>query len=183
MRWSGPDRCWDSTGHQHGGVGGGSSADARDRRGASSQLEVEGLGGFRSRAGPAPPLIVDFVRDRGHRDPGSSRWGVTPICAVVTGQGWRIASVDVLRARRWDTTVREVRSEDLLGQIRRVPPTPARRSVPGTCGCTKPQRDSGGSLHPGADLPRRAARAIRGGKSHLPVRPTRVMTSRPPRSL
>jgi hypothetical protein len=37
-------------------------------------------------------LIVEFIRDHaGHREPGGLRWGVEPICAVLTEHGLKIA--------------------------------------------------------------------------------------------
>ena len=64
---------------------------------------------------------MDFVRDHaGHRDPGGLRWGVEPICAVLTGHGLKIAPSRYYEHVNRTPTAREVRDEYLLGQIRRV---------------------------------------------------------------
>jgi len=64
---------------------------------------------------------VDFVRGHaGHRDPGGLRWGVEPICAVLTEHGLKIAPSTYYEHVKRTPTAREVRDEDLLGEIRRV---------------------------------------------------------------
>ena len=66
-------------------------------------------------------MIVDFVRDHaGHREPGGLRWGVEPICAVLTEHGLKIAPSTYYEHVNKMPTVREIRDEYLLGQIRRV---------------------------------------------------------------
>jgi putative transposase len=64
---------------------------------------------------------VDFVRDHaGHREPGGLRWGVEPICAVLTEHGLKIAPSTYYEHVNRTPTVREIHDEYLLGQIRRV---------------------------------------------------------------
>ena len=64
---------------------------------------------------------MEFVRDHaGHRDAGGLRWGVEPICAVLTEHGLPIAPSTYYEHLNRTPTAREVRDEDLLGQIRRV---------------------------------------------------------------
>ncbi len=47
---------------------------------------------LRSQARPALPLGVDFIRDRAdRRERGGLRWGVEPICAVLSEQCLKIA--------------------------------------------------------------------------------------------
>lgn len=66
-------------------------------------------------------MIVEFVRDHaGHREPGGLRWGVEPICAVLTEHGLRIAPSTYYEHVHKTPTAREIRDEYLLGQIRRV---------------------------------------------------------------
>ena len=37
-------------------------------------------------------MIVDFIREHAdHREPGGLRWGVEPICAVLTEHGLTVA--------------------------------------------------------------------------------------------
>ena len=57
-------------GYHDRGVGRGPPAEAGERRAAPRQRDPEGRGGFlRSRARPALPLIVDFIRDHAdHRE-------------------------------------------------------------------------------------------------------------------
>jgi putative transposase len=66
-------------------------------------------------------LIVEFIRDHaGHRDPGGLRWGVEPICAVLTEHGLKIAPSTYYEQLTKAPTNRQRRDADLLEQIRRV---------------------------------------------------------------
>jgi putative transposase len=64
---------------------------------------------------------VDFVRDHAdHREPGGLRWGVEPICAVLTEHGLRVAPSTYYEHVHRTPTRRQIHDEYLLGQIRRV---------------------------------------------------------------
>jgi putative transposase len=64
---------------------------------------------------------VEFIRDHaGRREPGGLRWGVEPICAVLTEHGLRIAPSTYYEHVHKTPTARQIRDEYLLGQIRRV---------------------------------------------------------------
>jgi putative transposase len=66
-------------------------------------------------------LIVEFIRDHaGHREPGGLRWGVEPICAVLTEHGLKIAPSTYYERLTKEPTNRQRRDANLLEQIRRV---------------------------------------------------------------
>jgi putative transposase len=66
-------------------------------------------------------VIVDFVREHAdHREPGGLRWGVEPICAVLTEHGLRIAPSTYYEHLGKGPSPRQQRDEYLLEQVRRV---------------------------------------------------------------
>jgi transposase-like protein len=108
-----------------GGVGGGQAAETRERRAAPGKLDPEsGRGFLRSRARPALPLIVEFIREhadrREERDNGGLRWGVEPICTVLSEHGLPVAPSTYNAHVNRAATPREYRDALLLNEIRRV---------------------------------------------------------------
>ncbi|MGI4894261.1 MAG: IS3 family transposase [Janthinobacterium lividum] len=81
-------------------------------------------GFLRGRARPALPLIVDFVREhagnRQSRVDGGLRWGVEPICAVLSEHGLQIAPSTYYEHVNRASTPREQRDAVLVEEIRRV---------------------------------------------------------------
>jgi putative transposase len=66
-------------------------------------------------------LIVEFIRDHaGHRESGGLRWGVEPICAVLTEHGITIAPSTYYEHLDRQPTARERSDALLLNEIRRV---------------------------------------------------------------
>ena len=69
-------------------------------------------------------MIVEFIREhadrRQPRADGGLRWGVEPICAVLTEYGLKIAPSTYYEQVRREPTPREQRDEALLVEIRRV---------------------------------------------------------------
>jgi len=66
-------------------------------------------------------VIVDFVREHAdHREPGGLRWGVEPICAVLTEHGLRIAPSTYYEHLGKGPWPRQQRDEYLTEQVRRV---------------------------------------------------------------
>jgi putative transposase len=66
-------------------------------------------------------LIVEFIREHAdHRDPGGLRWGVEPICTVLTEHGLPVAPSTYYEHLGKAPTPRQHRDEYLLEQIRRV---------------------------------------------------------------
>jgi putative transposase len=66
-------------------------------------------------------LIVEFIRDHaGHRESGGLRWGVEPICAVLTEHGITIAPSTYYEHLARQPTARERSDALLLNEIRRV---------------------------------------------------------------
>ena len=67
-------------------------------------------------------MIVDFIREHADHQPaaGGLRWGVEPICAVLTEHGVKIAPSTYYEWRDKLPTRREERDAVLLGHIRRV---------------------------------------------------------------
>ena len=66
-------------------------------------------------------MIVDFIREHAdHREPGGLRWGVEPICAVLTEHGLKVAPSTYYEHVGKGVTARQQREEFLLEQIRRV---------------------------------------------------------------
>ena len=72
----------------------------------------------------------DFIREHAnHQEPGGLRWGVQPICAVLTEHGVQIAPSTYYEWSDKLPTSRARRDEALLVEIRRV--FTANRSVYG----------------------------------------------------
>jgi putative transposase len=66
-------------------------------------------------------VIVDFVHEHAdHREPGGLRWGVEPICAVLSEHGLQIAPSTYYEHLDKSPTASQKRDEYLLGEIRRV---------------------------------------------------------------
>jgi len=67
-------------------------------------------------------VIVDFIREHADHTPaaGGLRWGVEPICAVLSEHGVKIAPSTYYEWRDKLPTTRQQRDEVLLGHIRRV---------------------------------------------------------------
>ena len=69
-------------------------------------------------------MIVEFIREHAdHREPGGLRWGVEPICAVLSEHGLPVAPstyYDHLGKLGKAPTARQERDEYLLEEIRRV---------------------------------------------------------------
>ena len=66
-------------------------------------------------------MIVDFIREHhDRREPGGLRWGVEPICAVLTEHGVKIAPSTYYEWRDRLPTRREQRDEQLKGHIQRT---------------------------------------------------------------
>jgi putative transposase len=64
---------------------------------------------------------VEFIREHaGHREPGGLRWGVEPICTVLTAHGLPIAPSTYYEHLRRTPTARERRDELLKVEIARV---------------------------------------------------------------
>jgi putative transposase len=64
---------------------------------------------------------VEFIREHAdHREPGGLRWGVEPICRVLTEHGLPVAPSTYYDHLGKAPTVRQQRDEYLLEQIRRV---------------------------------------------------------------
>ncbi|MBI5231029.1 MAG: IS3 family transposase, partial [Coriobacteriales bacterium] len=107
------------------GVRGAEAPAAGERRAEAGQRDLEGGVGFlRGRARPAQSLIVAFVREHAGRRQlaadGGLRWGVEPICAVLTQHGLPIAPSTYYEQVRRQPSARERRDADLLIEIRRV---------------------------------------------------------------
>ncbi len=66
-------------------------------------------------------MIVDFIRDHaGHRDLGGLRWGVEPLCTVLTEHGLKIAPSTYYEHVGRQPTGRDRRDAMLINEIRRV---------------------------------------------------------------
>ena len=66
-------------------------------------------------------MIVDFIRDHaGHRDLGGRRWGVEPLCTVLTEHGLKIAPSTYYEHVGRQPTGRDRRDAMLINEIRRV---------------------------------------------------------------
>jgi putative transposase len=66
-------------------------------------------------------LIVEFIREHAdHRDPGGPRWGVEPICAVLTQHGLPVAPSTYYEHLHRTPTARDRRDAMLVNEIRRV---------------------------------------------------------------
>jgi putative transposase len=61
-------------------------------------------------------VIVDFIREHAdHRTDGGLRWGVEPICRVLTEHGLQVAPSTYYEHAGRTPTARERRDEQLLG--------------------------------------------------------------------
>ena len=81
-------------------VGRDQAAQARGRRAAPGQRNPQG--GFcflRGRARPALPALVRFIAEHADRTDGGLRWGVEPICTVLSEHGCPIAPSTYYDAR------------------------------------------------------------------------------------
>jgi putative transposase len=66
-------------------------------------------------------VIVDFIREHAdHREPGGLRWGVEPICTVLTEHGLKVAPSTYYEHVGKTPTARDQRDEFLVTEIRRV---------------------------------------------------------------
>ena len=67
-------------------------------------------------------MIVDFIREHANHTPaeGGLRWGVEPICAVLSEHGVKIAPSTYYEWRDKLPSAREQRDRVLLEHIRRV---------------------------------------------------------------
>lgn len=66
-------------------------------------------------------MIVDFIRvHAGHQDSGGLRWGVEPICSVLTEHGLPIAPSTYYEHVRRDPSARDYRDAHLVNDIARV---------------------------------------------------------------
>jgi putative transposase len=66
-------------------------------------------------------VIVDFIREHAdHREPGGLRWGVEPICRVLTEHGLQVAPSTYYEHAGRVPTARQRRDAYLLGEIHRV---------------------------------------------------------------
>jgi putative transposase len=66
-------------------------------------------------------VIVDFIREHAdHREDGGLRWGVEPICRVLSEHGLQVAPSTYYDHVGKAPTAREQRDEVLLGEVRRV---------------------------------------------------------------
>ena len=66
-------------------------------------------------------MIVDFVREHAdHREPGGLRWGVEPICRVLTEHGLQVAPSTYYEHVTKLPTGRDLRDAMLINEIRRV---------------------------------------------------------------
>jgi putative transposase len=66
-------------------------------------------------------VIVDFIREHAdHREDGGLRWGVEPICRVLTEHGLQVAPSTYYEHAGRVPTARQRRDAYLLGEIRRV---------------------------------------------------------------
>jgi putative transposase len=66
-------------------------------------------------------VIVDFIREHAaRREPGGLRWGVEPICAVLSEHGLQVAPSTYYEHVTKSPTAREQRDAFLVEQIRRV---------------------------------------------------------------
>lgn len=64
---------------------------------------------------------MDFIREHAdHREAGGLRWGVEPICTVLTEHGLKVAPSTYYEHVGKEPTTRQERDSYLLGEIRRV---------------------------------------------------------------
>ena len=76
---------------------------------------------LRGRARPATAVIVAFVREhQDRREPGGLRWGVQPICDVLTEHGLPIAPSTYYDQLHAVASARQVRDGQLKIEIKRV---------------------------------------------------------------
>ncbi len=66
-------------------------------------------------------MIVDFIREHADRqEAGGLRWGVEPICTVLTDAGVQIAPSTYYAAKTRPVSARAVRDAELTVQIKTV---------------------------------------------------------------
>jgi putative transposase len=66
-------------------------------------------------------VIVDFIREHAdHRETGGLRWGVEPICAVLSEHGLQVAPSTYYEHLGKAPTARQQRDAYVLGEVRRV---------------------------------------------------------------
>ena len=120
---AGRDRSGRSTRHDERGVGGVEAVEAGERGTETGERDPESsLGFLRGRARPARAVIVDFIREHADHTPaeGGLRWGVEPICAVLSEHGVKIAPSTYYEWRDKLPTQRQERDTVLVEHIRRV---------------------------------------------------------------
>ena len=98
------------------------AAAAGERGAETGQRDPQGgLNFLRGRAGPATPLIVEFIRTHhGHREAGGLVWGVEPICSVLSQHGLPIAPSTYYDHLGRTPSRREIRDRQLEAEIARV---------------------------------------------------------------
>ena len=101
----------------------------------SADLEG-GLGFLRGGARPATAQIVAFIDEHRHR------FGVEPICRVLTEHGCKIAPNTYWVARKRPPSPRAVRDEELKDEISRVWATTSRSMEPTRSGPSSTERAS-----------------------------------------
>ena len=119
---AGPGRCRHDAGHDHlgrreaQGVGAGGEGAASRQRDPAGGVEF-----LRAGARPATALVVRFIAAHADRRSADGlRWGVEPICTVLSGHGVKIAPSTYYAARSRAPSARAVRDGELLGEIVRV---------------------------------------------------------------
>jgi transposase-like protein len=106
--------------HQR-GIGRAQAAQAGERRAAPGQRNPEGRVGFLcGRARPALDTLVKFISGHADHQAGGLRWGVEPICAVLSEHGCPIAPSTYYAARARTPSARKRRDESLKVEITRV---------------------------------------------------------------
>jgi putative transposase len=104
-------------------VRGAEAATPGERRTASGQRNPQGSFCFlRVSARPALPALVKFIAEHAKRTDGGLRWGVEPICSVLSEHGLPIAPstyYDIRTAAALPGR-RQLRDEQLKAEIRRV---------------------------------------------------------------
>ncbi|WP_327591762.1 IS3 family transposase [Streptomyces chartreusis] len=78
-------------------------------------------GFLRGRARPATEVLVTFIdTHRGRRGEGDVRWGVEPICRVLTEHGFKIAPSTYYAATKRPASARAMRDAELKEKIAKV---------------------------------------------------------------
>ena len=109
------------------------------------------MGLLRGLARPAFPVIVDFIREHAdHREPGGLRWGVEPICAVLTEHGLQVAPST--STTTWTRRRLHARSVMRTCWVRSAGsmPTTAACTGPASVASPQPRGHRGRPLHRGA---------------------------------